>query len=226
MDGLLSAATRRRGRAGALFEEDFDAPGAPEPEVIAPGLAPRGLTEADIATARADAWAEAYASGRAEAEASAAQTLAQAAASLASEMGQVRAELLAHAEAAANALARLLLDTLAALFPALSARHGPAEARAVFRALLPGLRAEPEVAVRANPRTAPALAEEVARALPDETERVRVVADPAMGPGDVRVRWQGGAAARDGAALWGEVAAALSPAGLLSARTREVEHVE
>jgi len=80
--------------------------------------------------------------------------------------------------------------------------------------------------VRANPRTAPALAEEVARALPDEADRVRIVVDPAMGPGDVRVRWQDGTAARDGAALWEEIAAALSPAGLLSAHIREVEHVE
>ncbi len=55
---------------------------------------------------------------------------------------------------------------------------------------------------------------------------MRIVADPAMGPGDVRVRWQGGSAARDGAALWEEVAGALAPAGLLSARIREVEHVE
>lgn len=226
MEGLLGAAMRRRGWTGALFEEDFDAPDAPEPEVIAPDLAPRGLTEADVATARADAWADGHASGRAEAEASAARTLAQAAASMASEMAKLRPELLAHAEAAAGALARLLLDTLAALFPALSARHGPVEAQAVFRVLLPGLRLEPEIVVRANPRTAPALAQEVARVLPDETERVRVVSDPAMGPGDVRVRWQGGTAVRDGAALWEEVAAALAPAGLLSARIREIEHVE
>ncbi|HJS86342.1 MAG TPA: hypothetical protein VJ779_12870 [Acetobacteraceae bacterium] len=226
MDGLLSAAMRRRGQAGPLFEEDFDAPHAPEPEVIAPNLVPRGSTEADITTARADAWAEGHASGRAEAEASATRTLAEAATSMASAMALLRPELLAQAEAAASALARLLLDTLAALFPALNARHGPAEAQAVLRALLPGLRFEPEIVVRANPRTAPSLAQEVARVLPDEANRVRVVPDPAMGPGDVRVRWQGGAAARDGAVLWEEVAAALAPAGLLSAQSREIKHVE
>ncbi len=226
MDGLLGAAMRGRGRAGALFDEDFDAPDAPEPEIITPGVAPCGLTEADIATARADAWAEGHASGRADAEAAAAQALAQATASMAGELARLRPELLAQAEAAASALARLLLDTLAALFPALSARHGPAEAQAVLRALLPGLKLEPEIVVRANPHTTPALAQEVARALPEEADRVRVMADPAMGPGDVRVRWQGGTAARDAATLWEEVAAALAPAGLLSARIREVEHVE
>jgi flagellar assembly protein FliH len=224
MDGL-SMACGRRG-TGALFDEDFDAPDAPEPEVIAPDLAPCGLTEADLATARADAWAEGHASGRADAEAATTRALAQAAASLAAELARLRPELLAQAEAAADALARLLLDTLAVLFPALSARHGPAEARAVLRALLPGLKLEPEIVARANPDTAPALVEEITRALPDEAGRVRVVADPAMGPGDVRVRWQGGTAVRDGAALWEEVAAALAPAGLLSARVREIEHVE
>lgn len=225
MDGARGAAAGQR-RAGVLFAEDFDAPAAPEPEVIAPGSAPRGLTDADVAAARADAWAEGHGAGRAAAEAAAATALAGAVAALAREMTGLREELRASAETAADALARLLLDTLAALFPALSARHGAAEARAVVRALLPGLALEPDIVIRANPATAPALAEEVARALPDETGRVRVVPDPAMGPGDVRLRWHGGTAVRDGAALWEEIAAALAPAGLLSVTTREMAHVE
>jgi flagellar assembly protein FliH len=224
MDALRGA--ERRGRAGVLFGEDFDSPAAPDPEVIGPGSAPRGLTDADVAAARADAWAEGHGAGRAAAEAAAAQALAGAAVAMANEMAGLRDELRTAADAAADALARLLLDTLAALFPTLCARHGAAEVRAVVRALLPGLALEPEIVVRASPDTAPALAAEVARALPDEVGRVRVLPDPAMGPADVRLRWQGGTASRDGAALWEEVAAALAPAGLLSAKMREMADVE
>ena len=36
-----------------------------------------------------------------------------------------------------------------------------------------------------------------------------------MTPGDVRIAWRGGAAARDATALWQQVAAILAPAGLL-----------
>ncbi len=141
-------------------------------------------------------------------------------------MAVLRHELRAHAEATAGALAGLLLDTLAALFPALCARHGPAEARAVVGALLPGLRWSPRSWCARALRRRPRWPRRSHESLPDESGRVRVVTDPAMGPGDVRLRWHAGTAARDGAALWEEVAAALAPAGLLSARTREVAHVE
>ena len=42
------------------------------------------------------------------------------------------------AEQSAEAIARLLLDSLAAAFPALCARYGEAEVRAIVRAVLPG----------------------------------------------------------------------------------------
>ncbi len=213
----------RRFRTAALFGEDFDAPAVPEPEVIAPAPA---VSAVEIASARADAFAEGHAAGQRAAAAEGAAALAEAAARLGAEIAPLLEELRAEAAAAAGALARLLLDTLAVMFPALSARHGAAEARALVRALLPGLALEPEIVVRAHPELVPALTEEVARTLPDEPTRVRVLADPAMAAGDVRVRWRGGSAARDAAALWTEIAAALGPSGLLSAQTREVAHVE
>jgi flagellar biosynthesis/type III secretory pathway protein FliH len=211
-----------RGRRGMLFDEDFDRP-APEPEVIAPQAGV--LTHADLAVARADAWAEGLASARAEA-AVATEALAQAAASLTREITTLRETLRDEAEANAAAIARLLLDTLAALFPALCARNGEAEARALVRALLPGLSLEPEIVVRACPAIAPALDEEIARAPPDNRQRVRVIADASMPAGDVRLRWHHGTATRDGRALWEEIAAVLAPAGLLSAQIRETADVE
>jgi len=223
MSGLLDPVMRRGGRASGLFDEDFDLPDAPDPEVIGPSAG--ALTLADLAVARADAWAEGRASAQAEA-AAAAEALAAAATALAREVGTLREAMREEAEANAEAITRLLLDTLAALFPALCARNGAAEARAVVRALLPGLSLEPEIVLRASPTIIPALTEEIARALPDDPRRVRVVADPSMGPSDVRLRWRGGTGSRDAAALWEEVAPVLAPAGLLSAPLREPACVE
>lgn len=205
-----------------MFDDDLELPDARDPEVIGPASAL--LTQADLAAARADAWAEGRESARAGAEAAAA-VLAEAAVALARETASLRDELRDEAEANASALARLLLDTLAALFPALCARNGEAEVRAVARALLPGLSAEPEIVVRANPAISAALEADIAGLTEDDPGRIRVLADPAMAPSDVRLRWRGGFGARDAAALWEEVAAALAPAGLLSAHVREIEHV-
>jgi hypothetical protein len=56
---------------------------------------------------------------------------------------------------------------------------------------------------------------EIGRLDPDLAERVRVVECDAMTPGDVKIAWRNGAAVRDAAALWEQVAAVLAPAGLL-----------
>lgn len=221
MEAVLHPIAARPAWASTLFDEDFDAPS--DPEVIAPPAAP--LTESDIAAAREDGIAEGRAAASAEA-AVAAETLAAAADALIRELGSLRETMLATAEENATAIARLLLDTLATLFPALCARHAEKEARAVVAALLPGLTEEPEVVIRAAPRLVDALAHEVARACPDGSRHVRIVADVAVPPGDVRLRWQGGTARRDAAALWEAVAEVLAPSGLLSAPIRETADVE
>ncbi len=232
MGGLVGYATHgcaglvSRMRAHALFGEDFDLPAelepeqAPEPEVIAPVL-----IAADLDAARAEAWAEGHAAGLAEAAADAAAALAGAAQALAPQLANLSIQLRQQVEEAASAIARLLLDTLATLFPALCARHGEAEARAVLQTVLPALAQEPAVTVRLSGGLAAALEHEVARCSEDFAERVALVADPAMAPGDVRVAWQGGKAVRDAAALWAQVAAVLAPAGLLGPSTEEIEHV-
>jgi flagellar biosynthesis/type III secretory pathway protein FliH len=96
-------------------------------------------------------------------------------------------------------------------------RYGDAEVRAIVRAVLPELTQEPAITVRANPRTARALTQEIARLDPDLAAHVQVVDCEAMSPGDVRIAWHNGTATRDAAALWQQVAAVLAPAGLLRA---------
>ena len=223
MDALMEQIAGRPGWASALFEEDFDTPGPSDPEVIAPLAAP--LAQSDIEAARAEGIAEGRAAARAEAEV-AAETLAEAARALIGELATLRDAMHAEAEENATAIARLLIDTLGVLFPALCARNGATEARAVVRALLPGLRQEPEVVIRVAPALVEAISRELAGAEQGDTPRLRVTADPSLPAGDVRVQWQGGAATRDAAALWEAVASALASSGFLSAPIRETAHVE
>lgn len=207
----------------ALFEEDFDLPpsfATPEPEIIAPDL-----QNAALASARADAWAEGYVAGRAEAEAEVGRAAAAMVETLARELIEARRDLTAQCEASAQAIAQLFLDALASVFPLLCERHGPAEARAVARVLLPGLSQEAEIVLRASPTLVADMEEEVLRTIPeDERARVRIVPDATLRPGDLRVRWRAGTAVRDGTALWQAVVAALAPNGLLSAEVNEVCH--
>lgn len=223
MEALLDSIAARPAWASALFEEDFDAPSPSDLEVIAPPAAP--LTQADIAAAREDGIAEGRAAACAEA-AVAAETLTATADAFMRELGSLREAMHTAAEENATAIARLLLDTLATLFPTLCTSHGEKEVRAVVSALLPGLAQESEVIIRAAPALADALAHEVARACPDDAARVRILADIAVPPGDVRLRWHGGTATRDAATLWEAVAGVLAPSGLLSTPIRETAYVE
>jgi hemolysin-activating ACP:hemolysin acyltransferase len=115
----------------------------------------------------------------------------------------------------AEAIAQLLLGGLAAVFPAMCAQYGDAEVRSIVRIVLPALTQEQVITVRTHPRTAKALAWEIARLDPELAAHVETVECDAMSPGDVRIAWRAGSATRDTAALWEQVAAVLMPAGLL-----------
>jgi hypothetical protein len=68
--------------------------------------------------------------------------------------------------------------------------------------------------------------QELVRLDPDLLAHVQTVECDAMSPGDVRIAWRNGAATRDAAALWQQVAAVLAPAGLLRAETEIRETVD
>src|SRR5271157_1558890 len=116
MDGQLGL--RQRPPAfGALFAEDFDlAQPAPEPEVIEPVF-----SATELATAREAAWRDGHASGLDEAAASDAANTRRAMEAIASELRGARGAANECAERSADAIARLLLDSLAAIFPTLCA---------------------------------------------------------------------------------------------------------
>jgi flagellar biosynthesis/type III secretory pathway protein FliH len=194
-----------------LFDEDFDArEQAPEPEVIEPVF-----SATELASARDAAWREGHEAGFAAAAATETAAISRALQAISDQVSDARAAAAEQADAEAGEIAGLLLDSLAAAFPALCVRYGEAEVRALAAAVLPGLGQEPSITVRVSPRIAPGLAREVSRIDPDIATRVQIVACDAMTEGDVRIAWRNGSAARDAAALWQQVAEILAPAGLL-----------
>lgn len=209
-------------RLGALFAEDFDRPEtAPQPEAVDPVFSAN-----ELAAEREVAWHAGHEAGLRDAVASDAAAARQALGAFAEQFAAACAAAAARAEESAEAIARLLLDGLAAAFPALCARYGDAEVRAIVRKVLPALTQEPTITVRAHPRTAKAAAQEIARLDPDLAARVQPVECDEMPPGDVRIAWRNGTAMRDAAALWQQVAAILAPAGLLRADAAIMETVD
>jgi flagellar biosynthesis/type III secretory pathway protein FliH len=210
MDGSLHRTPPSR-LAGVLFEEDFDRPTSmAEPEVIEPTF-----SAAEMASAREDAWRDGRDAGVAEVAASDAAAARHAVELIAAELTAARDTAATLADQSAEAIARLLLASLAAIFPTLCVNHGEAEVLTLVRVVLPGLAQEPVITVRINPCNAPGVAREVARLDPNLATRVQITEDDAMPPGDVRIDWRNGGAVRDATALWEQVAAVLVPAGLL-----------
>jgi hypothetical protein len=210
MDGSLHIPPRSQS-LGTLFGEDFDVREiAPEPEVIEPVF-----SAADLESARESAWLDGHAKALQEAAIGDAAAIRQAVDAIASQIKADREAAVACANETAEAIARLLLDSLAAAFPALCANYGEAEVRAIIRIVLPPLTQEATITVRANPHTAAALAEEIGRLAPELIACVSITECDGMARGDVRITWHNGTAMRDARALWEQVAAVLAPAGLL-----------
>jgi flagellar biosynthesis/type III secretory pathway protein FliH len=198
-----------------VFHEDFDHPKTPEqppdPEPVEPVY-----SAADLQMARAEALRDGHAAGLAEADGITAALARHGLLTIAERLDTARAEATAIAEEAAEAVAQLLMDAFAAAFPALCARHGEMELRAIVRSILPRLHEEPSITVRASPHVTDALTDEIAAIDPDLLDRVRVIPTDAIPAGDVRIAWRAGSARRDTAALWAEIENVLAPAGLLS----------
>ena len=199
----------------SLFAEDFDTP--PPPAPAAPGSAPPLFTAEELAASRAEAWREGQEAGLAAAREAEAAATAAALAMIATELRAARAELALGAEQTAENLACLLAAALASALPALCARHGEAEIRAVAAEILPSLTQEPNIRVLVPPQHITALQAEIATLDHELAEHVRLIATPALGPSDITIRWHHGEAVRDAAELWDQIAAILAPHGLLGA---------
>ena len=180
----------------------------------------------ELAAAREEGWADGRDTALAEAAERQELALQQAAGRVAEQLAALHRELYAAAEERAEAMARLVLDALAAVFPALCAAHNESESVALVRALLPGLSRLPSVTIRAHPSFADKLSHEIDRLDVAEPGRIQVSAAESIAPGDVRIRWGDGSASRDSGQIWQRVSAVLAAAGLNIPQTeaRELDH--
>jgi flagellar assembly protein FliH len=209
-------------RYGSLFAEDFDLPEtAPTPKVVEPVF-----SADELAAAREAAWREGHEAGLLEAAAADAASTKDAIAQIATQLRAESEAAMMQSEQQAESIARLLLESLAATFPALSAHYGNLEARAIVRSVLPALTQEPMITIRAHSDTTAAISREIGQMDPDLRARIETVIAEAMPPGDVRITWRNGSAARDVDALWQQVADVLAPAGLLRVDARVKEMVD
>jgi flagellar biosynthesis/type III secretory pathway protein FliH len=199
-----------------LFAEDFARPSVPD-KAAAPDAEPQvpSFDAAELAAACEAAREEGRLAGLAEAAAGERARTATALARLAAEMQAARADLATRTEALAQDIAATIMAAFAAAFPALCARHGEVELRAIIARVIGRMEREPRIRVWSPPDHLHALADEIA-ALPAEIgEKVELRPDARLGPADIRITWHLGKATRDSAALWAEIEAILTENQLL-----------
>jgi flagellar biosynthesis/type III secretory pathway protein FliH len=202
---------------GILYIEDFDAP----PPVSQPS-GPEAATQAAAPVFTADDLAAAHAAGREEGMSSAlsdamllqAQLQAAATQALSDSIAATRSALARLVAQRADDTARTLLAILQAAIPHAMQLHAKGEIQAVIAALLPGLRNEAELRVRAHPELADFVRQTLAESLTDGSLVLSVSADDALLPGDIQLFWGEGSAQRDCRGIYADIVKALAPLGL------------
>lgn len=220
--GLGPRADARRDAApappGVLYAEDFDAPEPPlrpSPPPAEPPAVEPSYTAAELEAARLAAADDAARLAREQARAEDAHARAQALCRLAEAVAEAKADARRVAEEGVEALARTVLSLLTGALPDLCARHAEGEVRAVVRALLPALQAEPRVSVRLHPRVLPGVRAELAGSDAGLSADIALLPTDALAPGDLHVGWAEGALVRDTGAICRAMQDALAGLGLL-----------
>jgi flagellar assembly protein FliH len=198
-----------------FFGEDFGG-GVDDPAVEAaaedaaePPLDPEAI--------RAAAYEEGVRDGLERAEAERHRAVARTFTVLEERLGTATYQAAQETDRAARSIASLLIQALMKMLPTLCARFGATEIAGVARAVLPGLRQEPRVVVAVSPLVATAVEAELARLGDEFRERAVLAPNEALAPGDVRITWQDGVAARDTADLMQRIATLFTQYGLLGA---------
>lgn len=207
-----------------LFDRSFgaaaDAPAPPapgasesqcivEPEPVAPD--PAIFTQEDLDRVRAEALSFGRRQGAAEAAGTAEKRIAQTLEQIAVKLGAVlEAIARTDAEQARNAAA-LALAVIRKLFPEANRRHGLTEIAGVIDAVVGRIIDAPKITVR----VAESLQSEVAGQLHAIAEahgftgQIGTAGDSTIAEGDCRIAWAGGGAARNAAAIWRDIDAAV-----------------
>ena len=180
-------------RRTILVMEDFDSVLIPVSETFAGCGCARCRDDTTLPLCRADARAQGYSAGRDERGAADAAQAEMLAAVLLNALRGADAAANDLAEASADALGRVVIAMAAATLPATFAALGAREVRAIAAAVLPALKTEPAIMIRAAPDALHAL-----HAIPDHTpepmrSRLTLLADDTAPPGEVQIIWHAGA---------------------------------
>lgn len=191
-----------------LFAEDFDRDREPDREPSALVAMPDSAVDTEVRKAElAHVWEEGRQAGLAAARAEQRAQAVAALTRLEDAIQDMNASWLIQARTTAKGLAQVLCTTMATMLPALCARHGAGELRAIIAEILPELVDEADVRLRVMP----AHAAFVSELLTDTAINVQLVPDPRMGPADIHIEWRKGEAKRDTQDLWARIMAALAP---------------
>jgi hypothetical protein len=201
---------------GILYVEDFDTPPAKPkqqaevPPVPVPVVEPV-YSRADLEAAREAGRQAGLQEALDDAHLVQAQLQAAATQALADSMAASRAAMERVVKRQAEGAAGTVLAILLAAVPHAMAKHAEGELQAVIASLLPGLRSEPELRVRAHPDLADYVRETLSAFLAADGGVLAVSADPLLAPGDLQIFWQDGCARRDCSAIYAEIVSALAP---------------
>jgi len=203
-----------------LFGEDFDNVSYAEPlaETVPqePDAAPDEAA-LERQAIRDAAYQEGLRDGLQQAAAGHAATAGRAFAALESGLRAAEYQAAQEVDRAATSVARLVIQFLMKMLPAVCARYGAAEIADVARAVLPGLHQEPHVVLAVNPAVAADVEAALARLGAELRERAELAPSDSVPPGDVRITWRDGSAARDTNALMRQITALFVSHGLLDA---------
>lgn len=211
------------GAALSFFARDFDDPGGldgvivldeREPPDAGAETAPPPITAAFLEEACAAARAEGVRQGVADATAAHDAERDNMTASLIAGLTLADQHLRDAVEIAGRRLAGLVLATLDAGFPALCARHGAAEVDRFTRDVIALLGQEPRIVIRIHPTLQHTLDDMLAGLEPERRDAILVEPRDTIPPGDARIAWRHGLAARDIGALRTRLAEVLAPLGL------------
>lgn len=197
------------------FERSFDVlagrmagASSPPPAADAAAAAPT-ITREDVEQARA----EGFARGRAEAVAAeearraAEQQHRQALDAIGLQLRSLIEERAAAVEAAAVDAVLVAAAMVRKLMPRLWREGAAAEIEAMVREALAGLAEEPRITVRVAPALHARLLADLQPVAADcgAEDRLQVLADAGMSPGDCVIDWRGGGICRDQQAMWREI---------------------
>lgn len=203
-----------------LFDTSFD-PDEPDPaedavpepvEEPAPEPPPPAYSEAELEAAREEAFAAGAEAGMAEARTAIERDLAAALQVVGLQFAElVEVRRAADAELAGQA-AELALAMVRKMLPDLMGRAGGAEIEALVRGCLADVMEEPRIVIRVADGLLDPMRERLTAVAREHGYEgaVVMVAEPALGPGDVKVEWADGGAERLSKHLWAEIEAAVA----------------